>query len=329
MWRRQASGWLRTDAFARLTPSDSPSFNFPADVAMAGDGSRIVMGDPVPLSKPSGTYVYDRPGSGWASMKETTKLTTADDGAGLGWSVDTSADGSMVAVGAWAAALVGREVEGAVYVLGPAALSILPPATGTAGTTIAPRDLPARLAGPESARGTIFFHAYGPSPTPPATCPEGGVTFGAASVFDFGTYRPNRGFTPVFAGQVLVVGELRRGLAQRGDQLGVRATHAYDGGRACRAVTVGERPRRCAARRPDHGRHVVRDPGGRNGALGRGRLHGLRPAGSTPGGLLDGRHGGRQRERGRRRHDGHAARRHPVGARRLLVVCGLRRRPEQ
>ena len=85
---------------------------------VSGDGSTIVT-QSAGLASMGAVYVYVRPGGGWSNMTQTARLT-ASDGAGndnLGVSVSVSADGSIVAAGAYLATVAGKaNAEGHVCV---------------------------------------------------------------------------------------------------------------------------------------------------------------------------------------------------------------------
>ena len=71
------------------------------------------------------------------------------------------------------------------------------PATGAAGTAIAPSSISATLSGAfTAATGRIGFTVFGPQSSPPSDCTSGGTTLGTATVSGDGTYHPLAGFTP-------------------------------------------------------------------------------------------------------------------------------------
>jgi hypothetical protein len=73
------------------------------------------------------------------------------------------------------------------------------PASGTAGSAIAPGALSAVLSGGFSPTGSIGFSVFGPQASPPASCASG-TTVGAATVSGNAAYVPGAGFTPPSAG---------------------------------------------------------------------------------------------------------------------------------
>ncbi len=108
---------------AKLRPSD-PLGNSPfgKSVAINGNGSTIVVGDPYWQSSgfSGAAYVFVRPTNGWSSstlLTQTAKLTAyaPQPGNQLGYSVSISGDGSVIAAGAPTTTIY-RQYQGAAYV---------------------------------------------------------------------------------------------------------------------------------------------------------------------------------------------------------------------
>ena len=101
-----ASGWTNMTQTAKLTASDgAPYDRFGYSVSTSGN--TVVVGSPGPLStayagnsSPGAVYVFAEPGSGWATMTQTAKLTASDGAARDAFGDSVSISGSTVAVGA-------------------------------------------------------------------------------------------------------------------------------------------------------------------------------------------------------------------------------------
>jgi hypothetical protein len=118
VFQRPASGWANTTERARLTASDGTAGDHLGS-SVAVSGNTIVAGAPSDSVNGNGNqgsvYVFQKPGSGWASGTERAKLTASDGGPGdqLGYSV--AASGNLVVAGANQEA-VSENFQGAVYV---------------------------------------------------------------------------------------------------------------------------------------------------------------------------------------------------------------------
>ncbi|MBZ5589684.1 MAG: FG-GAP repeat protein [Acidobacteriia bacterium] len=115
---RPGSGWVSGGEAAGLTASDGAENDYLGNaVAISSDGSTVVAGafqkQIGTHVKQGATYVFAKPGSGWASGTETAKLTASDGAANdqLGCSVSVSGDGSTVVAGA----LQRNTSQGAAY----------------------------------------------------------------------------------------------------------------------------------------------------------------------------------------------------------------------
>jgi hypothetical protein len=118
---KPSSGWTNGTQTAKLTASDGAAGDWlGSSVAVSSDGSTVAAGA---LFANLGTrthqgavYMFVRPSSGWASGRQTAKLSAADGAAGseLGYGVGVSSNSSIVAAGAPG----DHGSRGAVYVFG-------------------------------------------------------------------------------------------------------------------------------------------------------------------------------------------------------------------
>jgi hypothetical protein len=109
VFARTRAGWMQT---GELTASDGAGGDhFGTSVAVAADGTTVVIGAPYRDSLAGAVYVFARTGAGWMQTAELT----ASDGAGgdhFGTSVAVAADGTSALIGA-----PNRDTStGAVYV---------------------------------------------------------------------------------------------------------------------------------------------------------------------------------------------------------------------
>ena len=97
-----ASVWTQT---AKLTASDGAAGD-QFGTAVSISGNTVVVGAPYAAvggnSDQGAAYVFTEPGSGWANMTQTAKLTAADGAAGDEFGNSVSISGSMAVVGAYA-----------------------------------------------------------------------------------------------------------------------------------------------------------------------------------------------------------------------------------
>jgi len=115
------SGWANMTQTAILTASDGTTGTFFGS-SVAISGNTVVVGaqdaSVVNNSCPGAAYVFTEPGSGWANMTQTAKLTPSDDAwneySGFGYAVAISSN--SVVVGAPYASIGGNGSQGAVYV---------------------------------------------------------------------------------------------------------------------------------------------------------------------------------------------------------------------
>jgi len=116
---KPGGGWANMTQTAKLTSSDKADKDLFGN-SVAVSGSMVVVG--APFANPGGTtdagaaYVFVKPGSGWADMTQTAKLTASDkaDKDYFGHSVAISSD--VVVVGAPVADSGGTAYAGAAYV---------------------------------------------------------------------------------------------------------------------------------------------------------------------------------------------------------------------
>ncbi|MFZ5797427.1 MAG: hypothetical protein C4563_06890 [Desulfobulbus sp.] len=104
IFTKPGSGWVDMTQSAKLTANDSEALDyFGATVSISGD--TIVVGAYGDNTSTGSAYVFAKPGSGWANMTQTAKLTASDGSIvdRLGYSLAISGD--MIVVGA----LVGDE----------------------------------------------------------------------------------------------------------------------------------------------------------------------------------------------------------------------------
>jgi uncharacterized protein (DUF2345 family) len=162
------TGWANATETAKLTASDgavSDGFGF----SVAISGNTIVVGEPTGSAVAGVSYVFVKPGTGWAgSLHEAARLTPSDLAASnFGFSVAIS--GSTVVAGA----PVSSSSRGAVYVF-------VEPGTGWTGDL----DETARLTASDGASLAYFGSSVGISgDTVVAGMPGSNANHGAAYVF--------------------------------------------------------------------------------------------------------------------------------------------------
>lgn len=148
------SGWRNMTQSAKLAPSDGRTYDsFGNSVSISAN--TIVVGSPGPdwgTMHQGAAYVFDRPGSGWASMTETAKLTAPDGVKNDQFGVAVAIDGNTMVAGATAAKINVNNNQGAAYVMG------VP--TGATGVTPIGVQAPAITAispsqGPAAGRTTV------------------------------------------------------------------------------------------------------------------------------------------------------------------------------
>lgn len=141
LFSKPAKGWVTSTAYtAKLTASDGAkgdqlgySASINGDVVAAGARSAAVG----PKSRQGAVYVFVRPPDGWASVKETAKLTASDGTAEDQFGYSVSINHDMVVAGA-----PGAHSAGSVYLFDK-------PASGWVTTST----FEARLSGTDGASG--------------------------------------------------------------------------------------------------------------------------------------------------------------------------------
>ncbi|MGO8746980.1 MAG: beta strand repeat-containing protein [Thermoguttaceae bacterium] len=113
------SGWANMTQTAKLTASGGAANNqFGSSVSISGN--TVVVGAwyaSVGANAYQGAaYVFTEPGSGWANMTQTAKLTASDGAAQDQFGLSASISGNTVVVGAWNAKVGGNSQQGAAYV---------------------------------------------------------------------------------------------------------------------------------------------------------------------------------------------------------------------
>ena len=120
LFEKPVTGWTDMTETAKLSASDGAGEDyFGYSVSVSGDTAVVgADGDDDSESSSGSAYVFERPGTSWTDITETTKLT-ATDGNGFdifGWSVSNS--GGTVVVGAQGDSDNG-EHSGSAYVYAP------------------------------------------------------------------------------------------------------------------------------------------------------------------------------------------------------------------
>ena len=100
--REPASGWANMTETAKLTSSDGAADDSFGD-AVSISGNTIVVGAENATvggnSAEGAAYVFTEPGTGWANMNETAKLTASDGAAGDDFGISVAISGRTVVVG--------------------------------------------------------------------------------------------------------------------------------------------------------------------------------------------------------------------------------------
>ncbi len=119
VFTKPSSGWANMTQTAKLTASDgAASDNFGDSVSVSGN--TVVVGAPgakVGANNGQGAaYVFTEPGSAWANMTQTAKLTASDGAAGDYFGGAVSVSGNTAVVGAPWAKVGANTLQGAAYV---------------------------------------------------------------------------------------------------------------------------------------------------------------------------------------------------------------------
>ena len=123
VFTESASGWTQS---AKLTASDGAAYDgFGSSVAISGN--TLVVGASVAtvggVSDRGAAYVFAEPGSGWASMTESAKLTASDGAAGDQFGSSVAISGNTLVVGSPLARVCNSE-QGAAYLFLSSSLNV-------------------------------------------------------------------------------------------------------------------------------------------------------------------------------------------------------------
>ena len=113
------SGWADMTQTAKLTASDGAGGDyFGYSVSISGDTVAVGAYDATVGGNlyQGAAYVFVEPGSGWADMTQTAKLTASDGAGGDSLGVSVSIDGDTVVIGSPVATVGGNSGQGAAYV---------------------------------------------------------------------------------------------------------------------------------------------------------------------------------------------------------------------
>ena len=108
VFARPDTGWADAHETARLTPSDEVGLGGVASVAVSGDGTTVLAGQPSdfdgtePFALRAGaTYLFERPGDQWEDAHELVRLSLPDgmEEDAFGFSLAITDDAGMIAVG--------------------------------------------------------------------------------------------------------------------------------------------------------------------------------------------------------------------------------------
>jgi hypothetical protein len=103
IFEKGGSGWSNMTETGKLTASVRGDYNhFGISVSISNDGSTVLVGAYRYNSGRGGVYIFEKGGSGWSNMTETTILSASDGlgGDDFGFFVSISNDGSNIIVGA-------------------------------------------------------------------------------------------------------------------------------------------------------------------------------------------------------------------------------------
>ena len=130
---KPGSGWADMTQTAKLIASDGVTVDH-LGAAVAVSGDTVVAGAPSYFGSNSTqgfAYVFVKPGSGWADMTQTAKLTASDGASNDAFGISVGVSGDTVVVGAYHDNYVGStgsEGSSYVYYIGP----VEPPLTAPA-----------------------------------------------------------------------------------------------------------------------------------------------------------------------------------------------------
>jgi hypothetical protein len=138
-------------------------------------------------------------GGSWSAAKaDVSALNNTTNPNVVANSVSCASAGNCSAVGSYTDSSGNRQGLLLGTTASPA-MALSAPASGTAGSAIAPASLSASLSRGFSPTGTITFRVFGPQATPPSSCASG-ATVASATAAGNASYSPTAGFTPPSAG---------------------------------------------------------------------------------------------------------------------------------
>ena len=119
VFTESGSGWANMTQTAKLTASDGAAGDYFGD-SVSISGNTVVVGALDATvgsnSQQGAAYVFTEPGSAWANMTQTAKLTASDGAAGDYFGSSVSISGNTVVVGAPDAKVGSNSQQGAAYV---------------------------------------------------------------------------------------------------------------------------------------------------------------------------------------------------------------------
>ena len=117
VFAKPGAGWARMNETAELTASDGASGDY-FGWSVSNSGNTVVVGAYNADSGLGATYVFTKPGSVWASMTQTAKLTVSDGAAGDSFGTSVSVSGNTLVAGAPYATVGDNGQQGVAYVFG-------------------------------------------------------------------------------------------------------------------------------------------------------------------------------------------------------------------
>ncbi len=133
VYGKPVGSWADATQTAKLTASDQAASDALGwSVAVSSNGNTVAAGAQNDNSNTGATYVYVKPGGGWANATEGAKLTASDaaNNSYFGHSVAANTTGSTIVVGAYMASAGGTFAAGAAYVFSNSTLITLRSFTG-------------------------------------------------------------------------------------------------------------------------------------------------------------------------------------------------------
>ena len=116
---KPAAGWADLTETAKLTASDGAALDW-IGYSVAIDGDTIVVGAPGgptgPTTVPGAAYIFVKPGTSWANMTQTAKLTASDASIDDRFGISVAISGDTVVVGAGLDDIGTNDFQGSAYV---------------------------------------------------------------------------------------------------------------------------------------------------------------------------------------------------------------------